>query len=241
LLPYLEQEGLFREYDSTRASSHQDTTYCCPGSYGPRNPPPVFVGGGVSPANAKMGTMHLSIFQCPSDSGNPDLPDNTAYGIDAGSGLLGAKTNYDFCTSSDYHCNAWSQFEAIAARRMFGENSTTRPTDVLDGTSHTIMLAETTMTVYNGRTPGWAYRGWVQVGVNPAATVINNWNYPINPPIALIVGRLGSWSWMGSLHPGGANCCFADGSVRFLSEDLDTTTLSHLAAMADGQTISDEP
>lgn len=233
LLPYLEQAPLFKQYDPTTASSNQNTTYCC--VYPPRNPAAVLAGGGVSVANTNVGTTILSIFLCPADNGSPTESDSGAYGINAGSGKLGAKTNYDFVSSQGYTCNSWST-EPIQTRRMFGENSNTRVADVADGTSSTMMIAETTLEVYNGRTPTWAYRGWVEVGIDPGAQIINQWFYPSAP--STVYGRLGSWAWMGSLHASGANCCFADGSVRFLSEDLDTTTLGRLSAMADGQVVS---
>jgi len=38
----------------------------------------------------------------------------------------------------------------------------------------------------------------------------------------------------GSLHPGGAQFCFADGSVRFLSENIDPEIYENLGHRADG-------
>jgi hypothetical protein len=43
----------------------------------------------------------------------------------------------------------------VDERRLLGENATTRMTDITDGLSNTIMMAETTLEVYNGaRKPG---------------------------------------------------------------------------------------
>ena len=41
-----------------------------------------------------------------------------------------------------------------------------------------------------------------------------------------------------SLHAGGSNFVSADGSVQFLKESTDLTTLERLAAMADGQVVN---
>ena len=46
-------------------------------------------------------------------------------------------------------------------------------------------------------------------------------------------------SAIGSLHPGGANVCMADGSVRFLSETLPQVTLSRMCTRDDGQVFND--
>jgi prepilin-type processing-associated H-X9-DG protein len=65
---------------------------------------------------------------------------------------------------------------------------------------------------------------------------INDWSfYGLTPPEP---GRLGSWGRAGSLHVGGAQFCFADGSVRFISQDTSVTTLTLLGYMADGQAVS---
>ncbi len=68
-------------------------------------------------------------------------------------------------------------------------------------------------------------------------------NYPTNPDE--LTGAPGS-NWeldfntaMGfkSRHPGGANFCFADGSTRFLQENIDYTTYQKLGARADGEVV----
>jgi hypothetical protein len=84
-----------------------------------------------------------------------------------GGSLDGAKTNYDFIASqNDFSCGYWKS-AGPAGRYMFGENSTTKITDVKDGTSNTFMIGETTLEVYNGRTASWGYRGWVMTGADP--------------------------------------------------------------------------
>lgn len=40
-----------------------------------------------------------------------------------------------------------------------------------------------------------------------------------------------------SQHPGGAQFVLADGSVHFLSEDIDQTLHEHLSTMADGTPV----
>ncbi len=40
-----------------------------------------------------------------------------------------------------------------------------------------------------------------------------------------------------SLHTGGVNCCFADGSVHFISNSITQLTWVQLMSKADGQVI----
>lgn len=244
VLPYIEQQALYNKINPKAAmGSHTAGNEGCCG-------PTITVGtlAGTSAeidANAAIAGTELAIFQCPSDgAARLQPPDSNPYGTPTGPWYSatttrpGARTNYDFCVLANYDCNQWNR-QAGSVKRMFGENSTTTMGQVQDGTSNTIMVAETCRDIYNGEVTGWAYRGWVQVGVDPGVTVINNWNYTLTPPATYTpkFGTLGSWARMGSLHPGGAHACFADGSVRFLQESLDLTTLGRLAAMMDGLAI----
>ena len=233
LLPYLEQTNLYSQFNFNAAFGNAcpatGAPYCCST---PPNGSALASPDAVASGNAKLAQTKLPVFRCPSDPGNPILDNNVDYS--AAPGYPSAKTNYDFCVSSDYYPNAW-RYEATNFRRMFGENSTTRLGDVTDGTSNTIAFGEQTLNVHNGRCTGWAFRGWVQVGVNPAEG-INIWVYPTKPPLQLPVGTSASWSYPGSLHTGGANLCLADGSVHFIAQTTSTTVLNQLAATADGTT-----
>ena len=71
---------------------------------------------------------------------------------------------------------------------------------------------------------------------------INVWQSPwTNPPDPsrpkAVKGKVGSWSWPGSQHPGGCHFVFGDGNVRFLNERTSTAVMLRLAAMADGQAV----
>jgi prepilin-type N-terminal cleavage/methylation domain-containing protein len=236
LLPYMEQDALYRTIDLTQAMSGQNTYYCCPPT-ATGNTSGTVVG---SPAvNAAAVSRELPCFRCPADmTKNLTLGSGGAYGC--GSGGNGVKTNYDFCmsTSDFWYCNAWRTVTAKSTRRIFGENSTTRMADIVDGTSNTIAICEQTTTNWdgtvgtNGTCSPWGYRGWVHMGIDPYEAPINNWKKDTNG--IPHPGVLQNWSEVGSLHPGGAFFAFADGSVHFLAESTPVATLNSLAAMADG-------
>jgi prepilin-type N-terminal cleavage/methylation domain-containing protein/prepilin-type processing-associated H-X9-DG protein len=231
LLPYLEQSGLDQRLNRKEAMSPQNTGYCC--SY-VGNTMGTLVGDPLTNGNAAEMGIQLPVFRCPSDTGKPTQgAGSSAYS--PGGSDDGAKTNYDFITSTDdFYCNYW-KVAPIQARAMFGENSTTRVSDVTDGTSNTLALGETTLDVYNGRTACWGYRAWVMTGIDMRYG-INDWSF--GTYITPLPGRLGSWGRAGSLHPSGAQFCFADGSVRFIDQNTNLTLLTKLGYMADGSTVS---
>jgi prepilin-type N-terminal cleavage/methylation domain-containing protein/prepilin-type processing-associated H-X9-DG protein len=230
LLPYIEQTALDQRLNRNLAMSNQNTGYCC--SY-VGNTMGTLAGNADTDGNGPWMATQIPTLFCPSDPGAKLQGASAPYGVD--SSLDGAKTNYDFITSTnDFYCNCWRVTNS-SARTMFGENSTTRFTDVTDGTSNTLMMGETTLTVYNGRTASWGYRGWVMTGIDPRYG-INDWTF--GTYITPKPGQLGSWGRAGSLHINGANFGLADGSVRFINQNINLTTFTYLGYVADGNVVS---
>ncbi|MEK6261560.1 MAG: DUF1559 domain-containing protein [Planctomycetota bacterium] len=229
LLPYFDQGAMYGQYNSNGSA----TTYVSTGGAAVTDDP-------TTNGNAVLVKTILQAFLCPSDTANPAIAaTGSNYGISAtNTGRGGAKTNYDFITYGSAYissCEDWANTPGNV-RRMFGDNSRCTLTDVKDGTSNTVMMGETTRDVANGGTNAWGYRGWVMVGLDLAAYPINNWTYGAT---TYPQGKLGSWAYSGSLHTGGAHYLFADGSVRFISENIDTVTRQRLAYMSDGQVIGE--
>lgn len=80
--------------------------------------------------------------------------------------------------------------------------------------------ASTLVPINNFTTCGWATGAQVQ---NPACTPGSNWNY--------------SWGFR-SLHAGGAHFLFVDGSVRFLSQNINYNSYQALGGRADGIAVN---
>ena len=112
-------------------------------------------------------------------------------------------------------------------RRMFGLDGAARIGDIIDGTSNTVMLVETTLTVKNGVTGMWGYHNHTSCGTDFSDPTygINyklccSWNSPPfsnNTPNAIA-----HWGRPGSLHTGGCQVALGDGSVKFGSSSGDS-------------------
>ncbi|QDU39084.1 Type II secretion system protein G precursor [Maioricimonas rarisocia] len=237
LLPYLDQAPLYNQVNFSLPTS----TARNGGGYGP-DP------GQPGNANDVIVSTVLTALSCPSDDGPAQYTSSssTNYSIAAGStSLLGAFTNYDFSvrrTSSG--CNNWLR-EGLSTRRAFGHDACSRIRDIKDGTSNTVLIGETTRQTWNGVSQTWGYSKWVGNGVDLTySRGINFWlccSWDSTPfsRTPVVVGRLGDWSTVGSLHTGGAHILLGDGAVRFLSENIDATTRNRLAYIKDGQPMGE--
>ncbi len=96
---------------------------------------------------------------------------------------------------------------------IFGYDRKTGIRDIRDGTSNTIMMTET-----NDADIPWAAGGRTLKSLTQEPY--------INGPDGI-----------GSPTPGGCHVLMADGSVRFVSDDIDPETMRRMAAMADGKVV----
>ena len=239
LLPYLEQQGLYDQYDFDSCAQGYVTNGC------------PLAGGGVPPGNAAVLATPLAVLRCPSEVGSITYVDSeagdsshTQYEL-VYPNYLGKKTNYDFSTSGGWgdvgpvYCDHWTARVPEKERRMFGQNSTARVRDVKDGTAHTIAVGETLFRVWNAECPAWGYRGFWSLGVDVGGNLINLWHndWFAGSSVSIIPGMLGNYASCGSMHPGGAHVLLADGSVHFLNEETDQTTLEGLSTMAGSEIV----
>lgn len=113
--------------------------------------------------------------------------------------------------------------------------------DILDGTSNVLIVGERSMTPPT-RPFNVDWRSWVR-GQNGGSGTTKNIHYAINTPIFYnwIVGS-GSTSLnnfndlpMGSNHEGGCHFLLGDGSVRFVSENIDFPTYVVLSTRSSGE------
>ncbi len=99
---------------------------------------------------------------------------------------------------------------------VFNNGQGSKFMDITDGTSNTVMVAEIAGGNINWMEPRDLDIGAMNMAINSAK----------------------DGSAISSFHPGGAQVLFADGSVRFLSENVDRNTLNLIMQRADGQPVA---
>ncbi len=222
LLPYLEQQALYDKFDFRYAfgtSVHSSIT-----------PAPPLAGGGTGPNATLVAINAPDPFVCPSD---PDT-------------ALRRRTNYEFVVPREWSaCSAWLR-RSLATRTMFEDGSECAPQHVTDGMSNVVAMAESRRECCcNGTGSEWGQRGYTSIGVSLSHRPPNytfyyvSWATPVpyecNTQFA--GARIGDWADAGSWHPGGINVVMGDASVRFLSQNSDTTLRDRLSKIADGNTV----
>ncbi|WP_339728518.1 DUF1559 domain-containing protein [uncultured Gimesia sp.] len=115
-------------------------------------------------------------------------------------------------------------------RGIFYQDSNTKIRDILDGTTNTVAIVEA-----RGYQPN-ALDDILNVADSRGMrfghhTQTNAATFPIN--------GIFRWFAPSSFHVGGIHVLLADGSVRFISENIDATIWSRLGSMADGQVIGE--
>jgi prepilin-type N-terminal cleavage/methylation domain-containing protein/prepilin-type processing-associated H-X9-DG protein len=185
----------------------------------------------------------LPVYICPSESEAPFTSANQNGGdttCPTTSALSSYQGNASTCSpsaggSTGYYCGGSGSAAGINPPGMFSHYPTRiSMSKINDGTSNTLLVGERTA---NKKVPtcgsageGTNYMCWMgQFGS------VGSINYGIN------LKCRSSWTsglGFGSMHAGGAHFVFVDGSVKFLSENIDLTTLIGLSTRNGGEVVS---
>jgi prepilin-type processing-associated H-X9-DG protein len=160
------------------------------------------------PALLPMLQMQLAVLKCPSSTVEP-----LREYLGPGSEMV-STANYTCCRGF-FRYSGQVHLEKPNNGVFYGE-SDTRFADISDGTSNTIALGErTVLPVYHDdpkRWPSWCGPGGLTatkgIGSTVSSSVYDRMNHPTDMHL------------FSSDHPGGAEFCFADGSVHFISETI---------------------
>jgi prepilin-type N-terminal cleavage/methylation domain-containing protein/prepilin-type processing-associated H-X9-DG protein len=152
--------------------------------------------------------------------------------------------------SSFWGCN--NRFRGLLGDCSLG--ATRSITNCQDGTSNTFLVGENSPNLNGGLTltMGWTAYATTVIPLNWWTNLKDNEVDPATgevcaPTFTVYVLTTGyarcyrSWTYttaFKSWHPGGANFCFADGSVRFIKQTINPRTYNALGTAAGGEVIS---
>jgi len=169
-----------------------------------------------APENAKAIQTRVPLLECPSD---PNLPDHFPISDDTGAVICEAAPSSYAATFGigDLFVDVPGDREGV-----FYPNSHVRLTDIIDGTSETVLIGDRSWTLAQGIWAGAVNKGILKAGVLnpfPGATA-PAYNLPLahNNWINIRTDPDGGLDDFASNHPGGVNVLFADGSVRFIAD-----------------------
>ncbi len=235
LLPFLDQGPLYNKCNFngsfSNAEINNNTNSGLVGTWS---------GDPATNGNLAVISTKLSVFLCPTDNGK-EFTNSVYYNPSTSSTQGGAMTSYDFVSASSAgswnSCQTWGSINA-SVRPAFGDNSHCSMRDMTDGSSNSALMGEMVRSVYNGHGVGWGYCGHTMVGVWLSEYAINNW-YVSWVPQMMPQGTAASWAYPASMHVGGMHIVLGDGAVRFISENIDSTTRSRLGYISDGQVVGE--
>jgi prepilin-type N-terminal cleavage/methylation domain-containing protein/prepilin-type processing-associated H-X9-DG protein len=265
ILPYIEQGNLYQlsspgSYPGTAVSRIKKFSKNTNAAYP----------NGYNESWRVIGSQNVQTYLCPSDpfNGSPFTDPNSnppAGGWARGNyGITAGYEDYDHQNGGAVYKTSAAgipQQNGMVSSPVASANFGSRITDITDGTSNTIMVAELRAGLSSIDPRGvWA------MGFS-GASIVNGGRASYNPTpnnliggtsddggdelqngaaycspgtAALGMGCTTSGSIMTSsqsrsLHQGGVNCCFADGSVHFVKNSVSQITWVRLMSKADGQ------
>jgi prepilin-type N-terminal cleavage/methylation domain-containing protein/prepilin-type processing-associated H-X9-DG protein len=181
-------------------------------------------------ATAPAATV-IQTYLCPTGDGAPDITEDwSGYNMGLTCYLANAGTR---------------SYPEQSKDGIFFQDSNVRATDVLDGTSNTLLFGERNYQqpeVHGCTLNTWDWGAWgAATGViYDMGDTHGSSRVAINTVCSSTVGQDDRLNAFGSLHADGANFAFADGSVRFLETATDLVTLQALSTR-DGQEVATPP
>jgi prepilin-type processing-associated H-X9-DG protein len=211
--------------------------------------------------NKVLAQTDIEHFYCPSRRGGMRPTDSeimfqkwTSGGTDYG-GCVGRVNFWDnvmspsntgthqMCAAEYIVPNAANDQPLVPAKiGVFFPNSQTRANQIIDGTSHTIMIGE----LQRLHNPGGVPAGQDPEYYGPCLTSSDSWaagglSNLFDTAVYGEGGDIGQpggfnnqfFEDAGSQHPGGANFGAVDGSVHYINENINSQTYAYLGSMAD--------
>jgi prepilin-type N-terminal cleavage/methylation domain-containing protein/prepilin-type processing-associated H-X9-DG protein len=251
LLPYMEQDALYREFDQTQSS--------------------------WSPAMAPENNVTIPNYRCPSSPLPPysvplwggaysDVQRVSYVGIAGGTTQAFAGSSFNETRQTNgANTTGCCTGGNVTGGGVLVANLGVEVSKITDGTSNTMAVSEQSdfLTQTDGTHVDWGtgWHGWL-IGTSQTVHAgdpgFNPWDnrifgltsirYQINQKTGWPVGgdcggtgvcpNFGCNIPLNSTHPGGVNALYCDGSVHFLSDSIPLLTLAELATRDDGLVIT---
>lgn len=230
VLPYLEQNGLFQQFNLNTAAN-------------------------LSAANLALALNRIPIYLCPSSRvdkmklsapHNPNAVEILAtgevtftthyYGVFGPKGLNPAtNADYQIESAGDLGNHGGFSQQGLFMRDPPGPEKNEKGHSLAncqDGTSNTLLLGELS---WDNNLTGTRYRSWIRGCDNaPVCSTARNIFSGINSPSIANFNDIA----MGSMHqPAGSNFAFGDGSIRFIQQNISLNTYRSLASRNGGESI----
>lgn len=183
----------------------------------------------ADPVHAQIRTQNLIVFRCPSDSG----PERWTISDENGTPLSElAIANYVGCfgTTEIDSCEGLPIGTPCVGNGQFYHNSSTRLSDIIDGLSQTILVGERRTAQDHNWYSTWA--GVIPDGEEAAVRIVGSADHTPNHPNH-------HFDDFSSYHVGGAHFLLGDGSVRFISSNVDEKTYRALATRAGREVVGE--
>jgi len=223
ILPYIEQQNLYKLYDFTQSYN--------------------------AAPNLAVGGQLVKTYQCPSGSqarsGNgSEVSCGTGNYAPHYYGIMGPNPSATIGTTvfnynvSGAGGNGAQSNDGVLVVHSGANPLKVRLTDITDGTSNTLVIGERSINE-NQQTCGStinSYRSWVR-GQNGGSGVSKNITNPINSTCYDGSANFNDIG-MGSNHTGGAMFGLGDGSVKFISQTIDLNVYKASASRASGEVVS---
>lgn len=183
-----------------------------------------------SATNAAARLRRMAVLRCPSDIGSDDFDLED----DMGTVLTRvASTNYvgSFGTQEMEDCEMLPPNTPCTSDGMFFHNTCVAIREMRDGTSYTYMVGERKSD--QTKTPKWNST-WTGVVANAEEGIVRILGSADHTPNY----SGGHFDDFGSPHIGGAHFVFGDGTVRFLSDNINLGVYQAMATRAGGEVVN---
>jgi prepilin-type N-terminal cleavage/methylation domain-containing protein/prepilin-type processing-associated H-X9-DG protein len=247
ILPFIEQDTIWRQADTF---ANRDAT----SSWSPWGNGGAWYGlsgnsnDGPNPAQGLV----MPVYVCPSDWRT--LVVNVNYGLPTGPTPMGFTDYVGNSGSKGDPGISWAGIPQVPIDGVLYIDSKVKLTGIIDGTSNTLLIGEHPPS--NDFNLGWWFdgagmdnggnmeilmstEGWTETSVNFLVNIAYQQYLPcLNNPNGFVPGDPNDPCSVGhywSLHAGGMNMLFADGSVRFLYYGMSPVTFAAAASRAGGE------